>query len=148
MEKVGVLEPTMKGVSQLHPHQILIGSIPIELPTTVYVMATFVKEEENVSMTTPRVKVMLTPKRAKINASSTKMANLFQRLLKGQTLLHGLEKKKPQVWDTPEATMYPLSAYNAEKSQNAKSYLEKKKMGIHVWLPICKGSSLWTGGTF
>lgn len=43
--------------------------------------------------------------------------------------------------------MYPLSAYNAEKSQNAKSYLEKKKMGIHVWLPICKGSSLWTGGT-
>lgn len=76
MEKVGVLEPTMKGDSQLHPHQILIGSIPIELPTTVSVMATFVKEEENVSMTTPGVKVMLTPKRAKINASSTKMAKV------------------------------------------------------------------------
>ncbi|KAH7861295.1 hypothetical protein Vadar_024293 [Vaccinium darrowii] len=147
MGKVGILKPAMKAVSQPYPHRILIGSIPIELPTTVSVMATSIKKEENVSTTALEDKVMLTPKRAEINTNSTKLMGIESISMSAEsknastqfvstTVSRSQNKKslknkrgteKPKVWDTPEAAMYPPSAYYVEKSQNAKSDLEKKK---------------------
>lgn len=145
--KSSIVKQAIEVVPQLYPNQILIGSIPIKLPSTVSVMATSIKKEENVSMTAPEDKAMQTPKRAKVNTSSTKQAKVesvststgrkststqfASRTVSRSKIKENFENKrgtkKPKVWDTPEAAIYLLSAYYAEKSQNAKSDLEKKK---------------------
>lgn len=137
---IAVVKQAVEAVPQLYPCQILIGSIPVELPSTVSVMATSVKQEENVAKTTTKIKVVITPKRAKVSASSPEPLELASGLsfAEGkQTSTTWNQRKKrskarkgpkgPRAVNAPQAALYPLSAYSADKSQDAKSEQEKKK---------------------